>query len=59
MNSEQIRGATQKLVGEAKEGLGKAIKNDKLIAEGLADRAAGTAKQAMGDAKSAVKKTLS
>ncbi len=56
MNNEQIKGSTQKLVGEAKEGLGKAVKNDKLVAEGLADRAAGTAKKAAGDAKDAVHK---
>ncbi|MGV8955536.1 MAG: CsbD family protein [Cypionkella sp.] len=56
MSKEGIEGATQKLVGEAKEGIGKAIGNDKLVAEGLADRAAGTAKEAVGKAKDAIHK---
>ncbi|CAN5287860.1 hypothetical protein BH10PSE2_BH10PSE2_28230 [soil metagenome] len=54
MSKESIEGAIQKTVGEAKEGIGKAINNDKLVAEGLADRAAGTAKEGVGKAKDAV-----
>ena len=56
MSNETLKGATQKIVGEAKEGIGKATHNDKLIAEGLADRAAGSAKEAVGKTKSAMKK---
>lgn len=56
MAKETIKGATQKLVGEAKEGVGKATGNKKLVAKGLADRAAGTAKEAVGKTKDAVKK---
>lgn len=56
MSKEGIEGAVQKHVGEAKEGIGKAIGNDKLVAEGLADRAAGTAKEAVGKAKDAIHK---
>ncbi len=56
MNTDQVKGATQKLLGEAKEGVGKATNNKKLVAKGLADRGAGTAKETAGKAKSAVKK---
>lgn len=56
MSNETLKGATQKIVGEAKEGIGKATNNKKLIAEGLADRAAGTAKEAVGKAQAAIKK---
>jgi len=56
MSKDGIKGATQKLVGEAQEGLGKATHNDKLIAKGLGNRAAGSAKEAVGKAKDAVNK---
>jgi uncharacterized protein YjbJ (UPF0337 family) len=56
VSKEGIEGAVQKHVGEAKEGIGKAVGNDKLVAEGLADRAAGTAKETVGKAKDAVHK---
>jgi uncharacterized protein YjbJ (UPF0337 family) len=56
VSKEGIEGAVQKHVGEAKEGIGKAVGNDKLVAEGLADRAAGTAKEAAGKVKDAVHK---
>lgn len=56
MSKDGIKGATQKTVGSVKEGVGKALGNDKLVAEGLADRAAGTAKEAVGKAKDAVHK---
>ena len=56
MNTKTVKGATQKLVGEAEEGLGKATHNDKLVAKGVANRAAGTAKEAAGKAQSAIHK---
>lgn len=56
MSKEGIEGATQKHVGEAKEGIGKAIGNDKLVAEGMGDRAAGAGKETVGKAKDAVHK---
>lgn len=59
MSKEGIEGATQKGVGAVKEGLGKALHNDKLQAEGIADRVAGTAKEAVGKAKDAVHKATS
>jgi len=56
MSKEGIEGATQKHVGEAKEGLGKAIGDNKLVADGLGDRAAGGAKETFGKVKDAVHK---
>ncbi len=56
MSKEGVEGATQKGVGAVKEGLGKALHNDKLQAEGIADKVAGTAKEAVGKAKDAVHK---
>ena len=56
MNKDSIKGAAQKRVGEAQEGIGKAIHNDKLVAKGLANRAAGAAKEAVGKAKDSVRK---
>ena len=56
MSKESIEGATQKGVGSVKEAVGKAVGNEKLQAEGMADRAVGTAKEAVGKAKDAVHK---
>jgi uncharacterized protein YjbJ (UPF0337 family) len=56
VSKEGIEGATQKGVGAVKEGLGKALHNDKLQAEGIADKVAGTAKEAVGKAKDTVHK---
>ena len=56
MNKERIEGATQKGIGSVKEAAGKAVGSDRLVAEGLADRAVGTAKEAFGKAKDAVHK---
>ena len=56
MSKEGIEGATQKGVGAIKETVGKAIGNEKLQAEGMADKVAGSAKEAVGKAKDAVHK---
>ena len=56
MSKEGIEGATQKGVGAVKETAGKAVGNDKLQAEGIADKVAGSAKEAVGKAKDAVHK---
>jgi len=56
MSKERIEGATQKGVGSLKEAAGKAVGSDRLVAEGMADRAAGTAKEAFGKAKDVVHK---
>jgi uncharacterized protein YjbJ (UPF0337 family) len=51
-----IEGSVQKAVGSAKEGVGKAVGNERLEAEGFADRAEGTAKEGIGKAKDAINK---
>lgn len=56
MSNEGIKGATQKGVGAVKEAAGKATNNEKLQAEGVADKTAGSAKEAVGKAKDAVHK---
>ncbi len=47
MSKEGIEGATQKGVGAVKEAAGKMTGNEKLRAEGVADRAAGSVKEAV------------
>jgi uncharacterized protein YjbJ (UPF0337 family) len=56
VSKEGIEGATQKGVGAVKEALGKAVGNEKLQAEGIADKVAGSAKEAVGKAKDAIHK---
>lgn len=56
MSRERIEGATQKAVGTAKQTIGKAIGNEKLQVEGVADQVVGSAKEALGKAKDAVHK---
>lgn len=56
MSKETVEGAVQKGVGSLKQAAGKAIGNEKLEAEGLADKAMGSAKEAVGKAKDAVHK---
>jgi uncharacterized protein YjbJ (UPF0337 family) len=56
MSKEGIEGATQKGVGAVKEAAGKAVGNDRLQAEGVADKAIGSGKEAIGKAKDAVHK---
>jgi uncharacterized protein YjbJ (UPF0337 family) len=56
MSKDGIEGATQKGVGAVKEAAGKAVGNDKLQAEGVADKVVGSGKEAVGKAKDAVHK---
>jgi uncharacterized protein YjbJ (UPF0337 family) len=56
MSKEGIEGATQKGVGAVKEAAGKAVGNEKLQAEGVADKVVGSGKEAVGKAKDAVHK---
>jgi uncharacterized protein YjbJ (UPF0337 family) len=56
MSNEGVKGATQKGVGSMKEAAGKLTGNKKLEAEGLGDRAAGAAKEAVGKVKDKIHK---
>lgn len=51
---DDIKNTAQKVVGQGKEAVGKATDNDKLVAEGKADQAKASVKQAASDVKDAV-----
>lgn len=53
MDKEHIKGTAQKAEGAVKDAAGKVTGNEKLQAEGKADKAAGAARQAAGDVKDA------
>ncbi|HQS08087.1 MAG: CsbD family protein [Rhizobiales bacterium 24-66-13] len=56
--SDKIKGTTNEAVGNAKQGIGKAVGNDRLQAEGKVQEIKGEGQQAMGKAKDAVKDTV-
>lgn len=51
MHKDEVKGAAKDVVGSAKEGIGKATGNDRLVAEGLAERAEGKTQKAVGSVK--------
>lgn len=53
MDKEHIKGAAQKVEGAVKDTIGRLTGNEKLQAEGQADKAAGAARQVAGDVKDA------
>jgi uncharacterized protein YjbJ (UPF0337 family) len=53
MDKEHIKGAAQKVEGAVKDVLGRLTGNEKLQAEGIADKAAGTTRESVGDVKDA------
>ncbi|CAL4860612.1 CsbD family protein [Microbacterium sp. MM2322] len=53
---DKIKNAAQDIAGKAKEAIGKATDNDKLVAEGKADQAKSDVKQAGENVKDAFKK---
>ena len=56
MDKEHIKGAAQKVEGAIKDAAGKLTGNEKLQAEGKADKAAGAARESVGDVKDAGRK---
>jgi uncharacterized protein YjbJ (UPF0337 family) len=54
MDDNEIAGAAKDFGGKIKEGLGSAIGDDDLQAEGLADQVTGKAQKAYGAAKDAI-----
>lgn len=52
---DKIKNAAQDIVGKAKEAIGNATDNDKLVAEGKADQAKADAKKAGENVKDAFK----
>ncbi len=55
MDEDRIKGAAQKAKGAIKEAAGKLTGDEKLKAEGRADKAAGTVRNAVGGAKDSVR----
>lgn len=58
MHKDEIKGAAKEVIGSAKEGIGKATGNDRLVAEGLAERGVGKAQKIAGAVKDAGAKAL-
>lgn len=56
MDKEHVKGAAQKAKGAVKDAAGGLTGNEKLQAEGKADKAAGAGRQAAGDVKDAARK---
>ena len=58
VHKDQIKGAAKDIIGSAKEGIGKAVGNDRLVAEGLAERGEGKAQKIAGAVKDAGRQAL-
>ncbi|MCR5866274.1 MAG: CsbD family protein [Aquincola tertiaricarbonis] len=55
MNNDQVKGRVDDAKGHVKEAVGKAVGNDRLAAEGVADQVKGTTQKNYGDAKEDIK----
>ena len=51
MNKDQVKGRVEEAKGNIEKGVGKAVGNDRLRAEGEVDRLAGKTQAGYGDAK--------
>ena len=58
MHKDQIKGAAKDAKGSMKEGLGKGIGNDRMAAEGAAERVEGKIQKGVGDLKDAARDAL-
>jgi uncharacterized protein YjbJ (UPF0337 family) len=58
MNKDRIEGAARQAKGAIKEAVGKAIGDNKLVAEGKGDKVAGKIQNAVGGLKDTVKEAL-
>lgn len=54
--TDKVKNAAEKALGKAKEAVGDATDNDKLVAEGRADQAKAAVKDVVEDVKDAFKK---
>lgn len=59
MDKNRIEGALDQAKGAVKEAIGKVTGNERLEAEGTADKLAGKAKGAVGETKDAVRNVVS
>ena len=53
--TDKIKGVANQAGGKAKQGLGKAIGNEQMQAEGMAQQVEGKVQKKVGDAKSTIK----
>jgi uncharacterized protein YjbJ (UPF0337 family) len=58
MHKDTIKGAAKDAKGQIKEAAGKATGDDRLAAEGAADRVAGKMQKGVGEMKDAARKAL-
>ena len=58
MHKDEIKGAAKDAAGSMKEGLGKATGNDKMAAEGAAERIEGKVQKGVGSLKDAARDAL-
>lgn len=56
--SDKVKGLANEAAGNVKQAVGKAVGNDRLRADGIAQEVKGEAQQAVGKAKDAVKKLV-
>ena len=54
--ADKVKGYANEAAGKVKQGVGKAVGNDRLRAKGMAQGAKGEAQKAVGGAKGAIKK---
>lgn len=57
-DKDRIVGSVKQVKGAAKEAVGKAVGDDKLIAEGVADKTEGKVQNAVGGIKDTIKETF-
>lgn len=58
MHKDTIKGAAKEAVGSAKQAIGKATGNERLEAEGAADKTAGKVQKGVGDLKDGARDAL-
>jgi uncharacterized protein YjbJ (UPF0337 family) len=58
MHKDEIKGAAKDAKGSMKEGLGKAMGDDKMAAEGAAERLEGKVQKGVGSLKDAARDAL-
>ncbi|CAN5339916.1 hypothetical protein BH11PSE2_BH11PSE2_06570 [soil metagenome] len=58
MNKDTIKGAAKEAEGAMKKTAGRAVGNERLEAEGMAEQAAGKIQKSFGEAKDTVRKGL-
>lgn len=58
MHKDQVKGSTKKMTGAVKDKVGKATGDDKMRAEGKAEKAEGSVQKAAGKVKDAARDAL-